>query len=101
MENRFGNWIVTEDSIELNGDFYRNIDYNIEIKRLLEFGHNDREGFYNWLIHLTEKKWIEIEDIKTLNEAFIFACEKFDLNLDWEAYEKTLDQQSIIIDNRK
>lgn len=101
MEKRFGNWIVNENGIEINGESYKNIDYNIEMTRLLEYGHAERQGLYDWLIHLTEKKWLKVEDIKSLNEAFIYACEKYNLDLDWNIYENTLDQQSLIIEKRK
>lgn len=100
MEKRFGNWIVNENGIELNGDFYKDIDYNIYMNQLLEIGHVERIGLYNWLIHISEKKWIRVEDVKSLNEAFLFACQEYKLNLDWNLYEMTLERQLLILEKR-
>lgn len=101
MEKRFGNWIVNQNGIELDGELYKNIEYNIYMNKLLEIGHSERKGLYNWLIHISEKKWIRDEDVKSLNEAFLFACQEFELNLDWDLYENTLERQLLILEKRK
>lgn len=56
MGKRFGNWIVNKNGIELNGELYKNIEYNIHMNKLLEIGYSERKGLYNWLIHIFEKK---------------------------------------------
>lgn len=68
----FGIWRVEHDSLVATGH-----DYVIERSRLWET--QEYSGFlvWDWLIHLTKKSWIKIENINDLNTAFFFCQDYF------------------------
>lgn len=95
---KIGNWLINEDGIDWAGK--ENIDYNIDRKSLLKIGFADRKGMYDWLIQLSEKTWVSVEDIITLNAAFVIAAKEYNLVLDIDVLASTMEDQLGIIKKR-
>ena len=69
---RFGKWIVTEEGI-----LYERPEYFIEKANLWKVWMDKSKDKWDWLIHLTEKTWLEQLDLYQLNTAFFFAVDYF------------------------
>lgn len=94
----FGNWSVTDKAIQWNG---RN-EYFIDKSRLHEAGFGERAGTYDWLVHLTEKTWLTVQDIKDLNSAYMYALLKFNVGFSTElSWEKTMIEQSKLLERKQ
>jgi hypothetical protein len=90
----FGNWIVTSNSIEWNGDklnrFVIPTDKLNTIKRLED---NTDVAFYEWILLATDEDWLTQNDLYDLNYAFVYAVAKFNLDFDYEIFDTTLAEQ--------
>lgn len=73
---KFGIWQVESNALVGKG----RIDYIIECNRFWET--RDYNGYlvWDWLIHLTDKTWINKENVKDLNTAFFFCQDYFKEN---------------------
>jgi hypothetical protein len=77
-------WKVTKVGIEsLSPDF----DYEIEAERLAEVTERDGLRLYDWLLHMTEKIWVD-------TEAFIAAFEKA-MEIHAGRYAPALDREML------
>ena len=94
-----GNWIVTEESIVWNKK--KRGDYSIPIKQILQKGVAERAGMYDWLIHVPLKTWLDVDDVLSLNEAFLYAAKKNNLTVDVEKYNNTISYQLAIIQKKR
>jgi hypothetical protein len=86
---KIGNWLVTDEGISWSGAN----EYFIDKDRLLETGPGNRSNMYDWLVHLPEKSWLDVEDIFTLNTAFIYAINYFELDLNQISFVETIIEQ--------
>lgn len=86
---QIGKWLITEEGIEWTGGN----EYFIDKDRILEAGPQNRQKMYDWLVHMTEKSWLSVEDIYALNTAFIYAIEYFNLSFDKLSFVETLKLQ--------
>lgn len=91
MENfKIGNWTIKEDGIHWNDV---DNEYFIPKQNLSESGTGDRQNAYDWLVHLSTKAWVSTEDIYTLNSAFIYAMELYNLNFFQNSFMETFKLQ--------
>lgn len=83
---KIGNWQVISDGIEFTGDN----EYFIPKESLLERGSGERKNMYDFLVHLPTKSWLSVEDIYTLNTAYIYAINYFRLDLNKLSFVETM-----------
>lgn len=97
---QFGNWVVTKEEIYWGGE---NFFYPpILINRLTEKFSSAEQNIYNWPIHLVSKIWLNEEDLKNFDLAFIFALDYFNkISIDQNGkLWKTLELQKVLIEER-
>ena len=90
---KFGNWTITDLSIEWNGED--------ELKRFvvpkdeLTAIRYDKRGhfFYDWILKATEEEWLEQDDLYDLNFAFVFAVAQWRQEFSYETFDATLEEQ--------
>lgn len=97
MDKKFGHWDVTAEGIKW--DNQKEGDYFIEKSRLLELGPGNDQN-YEWLLHIPPKTWLDEYDVQNLNEAFIYAAERFGYQLDQKILDDTLELQKAIIEDK-
>ena len=73
---KFGIWEVDED-FGITGKVHVGYDYHINKERLWETQDYNGRILWDWLIHLTEKTWINLENVNNLNTAFYFCQDYF------------------------
>lgn len=99
IPQKIGNWLINNEGIEWAG--IEKIDYEVDRRSLLKTGFDEREGMYDWLVQLSEKTWVSVEDIITLNAAFVIATREFNFTLDIDILASTMEDQLAIIKNRE
>ena len=90
---QFGKWTVTADGIEKGSPNKYHILRNV----LGQEGQGDREGMYDWLIHISQKTWMAPEDVNDLCKAFEFAMGN---DLSPEMYKATLIELKDIVNEK-
>src|SRR3954453_10576853 len=89
---QFGNWKVTDSSIEFNaggpGRFV--IPFN-ELNATRQ--NNDNTTFYDWILLATEEDWLTQNDLFDLNYAFVYGIAKSGLDFNFEIFDATLEEQ--------
>ena len=95
---KFGIWQVESDALVGKGGH----DYIIECSRLWETRDYNGHLVGDWLIHLTEKGWIDKDNVKDLNTAFFFCQDYFrenkPKNLPYVSTAQTLNIQKQILE---
>ncbi|MFD2915339.1 hypothetical protein [Psychroserpens luteus] len=95
---KFGIWQVESDALVGKGGR----DYIIESSRFWETRDYNGHLVWDWLIHLTEKTWINQESVKDLNTAFFFCQDYFrknkPANLPYVSTAQTLNIQKQILE---
>lgn len=89
---QFGNWMITEDSIEWRGEELQR--FVIPKDSLTELRY-DKKGrfFYNWILLATEEEWPDQDDLYDLNFAFVYAAAKWAQEFSYETFDATLEEQ--------
>jgi hypothetical protein len=100
-EYRFGNWLVNHEGISWIGKPYNKDFYFISKQRLNETRNVDNIDLYNWLIHTASKTWITESDVYTLNTAFVFAIDFFNLDFKTGSFVETLKHQQYELQEKK
>lgn len=94
---QIGNWKITNDSIY----HVNHANYVIPRDRLLEAGPGDRVTMFDWLVHMPTKTWCSTEDIYSLNTAFIYAVEAWELTIPNDmSFRNTFIEQENELNNR-
>ena len=90
---QFGNWIITDESIEWKGEDELN-RFLIPKDELTEIRY-DKKGsfFYNWILLATEEDWLSQDDLYDLNFAFVYATAKWGQEFSYETFDATLEEQ--------
>ena len=94
---KFGNWELTEDSINWNGGG-QDI-FSVDRATLLE-RHQvaDADGdFYKWILEATSRDWLLEDDLYDLNFAFAYAAGGMP-GFDYEVFDRTVEYQFEILD---
>lgn len=91
MSKKFGHWIVNNTTIDW--DKSKPGPYSIPISQLLHIV----DGYYDWLIHVPQKTWMDSSDTYDLNDAFQYACEMHDFVIDEDVYDRTVVLQDGLI----
>ena len=95
---KFGIWQVESDALVGKGAR----DYIIECSRFWETRDYNGHLVWDWLIHLTEKTFINKENVKDLNTAFFFCQDYFrknkPANLPYVSTAQTLNIQKQILE---
>lgn len=89
----FGNWLVTQNSIEWNGKGFNR--FVIPGDKLTETREDkaDNSVFYNWILLATAEDWLTQNDLYDLNYAFVYAIAKFNLDFNYDIFDDTLGEQ--------
>lgn len=95
---KFGVWQVESDALVGKVGY----DYIITNSRFWETQDYNGHLVWSWLIHLTEKNWIDKQNIKDLNTAFIFCQDYFKehkpKNLPYVSTAQTLNIQKQLME---
>ncbi|WP_442846225.1 hypothetical protein [Leeuwenhoekiella sp. H156] len=95
---KFGVWQVESDALVGKVGY----DYIIADSRFWETQDYNGHLVWSWLIHLTEKNWIDKETVKDLNTAFFFCQDYYkDLkpkNLPYVSTSQTLNIQKQLLE---
>ncbi len=89
---KFGEWKVTENSIEWNGGLQRFVIPTDELNST-SAGNKDDEVLYKWIVLATEEDWLTQNDLYDLNYAFVFAAGKSGINFSYDIFDATLAYQ--------
>ena len=89
---QFGNWIVTDEAIEWQGEVTQQFVIPKDTLTALRY---DRKGsfFYDWILLATDEGWIDQDDLYDLNFAFVFAAAKWNLEFNYQTFDATLEEQ--------
>jgi hypothetical protein len=89
---QFGNWALTEDSIEWQGNELQRF---VIPKDSLTSIRYDKRGsfFYDWILKATDEDWLSQDDLYDLNFAFVHAAAKWGLEFSYETFDATLEEQ--------
>ena len=94
----FGNWMVTENSIEWNSDRLHRFVIPKDSLNTVRLNHTDNNSFYDWILLATEEDWLTQNDLYDLNFAFVYAAAKFKLEFNYDIFDKTLAEQYDLFD---
>jgi hypothetical protein len=89
---QFGNWEVTDSSIEWRGG---NNKFAIPFNDLNATRQNNTDDsvFYNWILLATEESWLTQNDLFDMNYAFVYAIAKTGLDFNYDIFDATLEEQ--------
>lgn len=89
---QFGNWTVTDESIEWNNDELNRFVIAKEESTAIRY---DKKGsfFYDWILKATEEDWLTQDDLYDLNFAFVYAVAKWGFEFNYETFDATLEEQ--------
>jgi hypothetical protein len=73
---KFGIWEIHED-FGIIGKVSPTYDYPIHKEKLWDTKEYKGKLVWDWLIHLTEKNWLTLENVNDLNTAFLFGQDYF------------------------
>ena len=90
---QFGNWQITETSIEWNGGGLSRFSIPIGEMNAIRKNSADNTAFYEWILLATEEDWLTQNDLFDLNYAFVYAIAKAGLDFDFEVFDATLEEQ--------
>ena len=90
---QFGEWNVTENSIEWNGRGFQRFVIPANELNSTRPGNTDDVIFYKWILLATEEDWLTQNDLYDLNYAFVFAIGKFGLDFNYDIFDATLEYQ--------
>ena len=89
---RVGNWEINHKVVSwCKGD---DVEYLIEIERMLESGPGDRNDKYDWMLHIIGKSWISEEDIFALNTVLVCVSAILEIPLDCDKYLRSVNEQN-------
>lgn len=89
---QFGSWTITENTVEWNEDDMNKFVIPREDITAIRY---DKKGsfFYNWILLATEEDWLTQDDLYDLNFAFVYAVAKWGMELSYETFDATLEEQ--------
>ena len=95
---KFGNWLLTENSLDLKGD--DNQILSIALNSLLETIsiEDSDDQLYRWIVAATADESITEDELYDLNYAFVFAAAKQG-NFSYEIFDRTLEYQFQMVDD--
>lgn len=90
---QFGNWQVTDNSIEWKGGGFSR--FVIPINDLNATAQNNANNavYYDWILRATDEDWLTQNDLFDLNYAFVYAFAKSGLEFNYEIFDETLEEQ--------
>ena len=89
---KFGNWYVSEASIEWQGDGLQ--PFLIPRDSLTALRYDTRGAFfYDWNLRATHEEWLTQDDLYDLNFAFVYAASKWDQEFSYDTFDATLEEQ--------
>jgi hypothetical protein len=96
---KFGNWEVTDNTIEWKGAGLNR--FVIDIKSLTEEIETDDEdlSLYKWIVLATEEDGLTEDDLYDLNFAFVYAAAKSGAEFDYQIFDETLSYQYSQLDD--
>lgn len=89
---QFGNWTVTDEAIEWQGEETQQFVIPKDTLTALRY---DRKGsfFYDWILLATNEEWIDQDDLYDLNFAFVYAAAKWNQEFSYQIFDATLEEQ--------
>jgi len=98
---KFGNWNITETTIEWSGEGLNR--FVIEIQRLTEIITTTPTNYnlYKWIIFALDEDWMTDDDLYDLNFAFVFAAGASGQSFDYQIFDRTLEYQYNMLDDEE
>lgn len=94
-----GPWEINQECIR--GTFNYGKTYTIDRIEILDKRKEDNVITYDWLLHITSRGYMKIEEIKDFNSAFLKAIEIWELEFDLDIYNHSRQLQEIAFLTRK
>lgn len=90
---QFGDWNVTENSIEWNGKGPQRFVIPANELNSTRPGNTYYPVFYKWILQATEEEWLTQNDLYDLNYAYVFVAGKLGLDFKYDIFDATLAYQ--------
>jgi len=90
---QFGNWQVTETSIEWKGGGLSRFVIPLNELNVTRQESSDNAIFYDWILRATEEDWLTQNDLFDLNYAFVYGIAKSGLDFNYDIFDETLEEQ--------
>jgi hypothetical protein len=89
---QFGNWYVTGETIEWQGDELQQFVIPRDSLTSLRY---DKKGvfFYDWILLATAEEWLTQDDLYDLNFAFVYAAATWGQEFSYQTFDATLEEQ--------
>lgn len=89
---QFGNWLVTAEAIEWQGDGLQEFIISRETLTSLRY---DRKGafYYDCILRATAVEWLTQDDLYDLNFAFVYAAATWGQEFSYQTFDATLEEQ--------
>ena len=98
---KFGNWRITENTIEWSGEGLHR--FVIEIQKLTETTTVKplNDNLYKWIVLALNEEWLTDDDLYDLNFAFVFAAGTSGQPFDYQVFDRTLEYQYNMLDDEE
>jgi hypothetical protein len=90
---QFGNWNVTENAIEWNGNNFERFIIPFDEMNSTKPGNTNDVVFYKWILLATDENWLTQNDLYDLNYAFVFAIGRSGADFNYDIFDATLAYQ--------
>ena len=90
---QFGNWQVTENSIEWIGSGTGKFSIPFNELNSTRQNYIEKTVFYEWILLATNEDWLSQNDLFDLNYAYVYAFAKSGLEFNYEIFDNTLEEQ--------
>lgn len=89
----FGNWQVTDTSIEWKGGGVGRFSIPLNELNAVRKSITDNTTFYEWILLATAEDWLTQNDLFDLNYAFVYGIAKVGLDFNYDIFDATLEEQ--------
>ena len=89
----FGNWQITDDSIEWNGGGLHVFTVPKDGLNKIRQGKAGSPEMYEWILLATNEDWLTQDDLYDFNYAFVYAISKYDFDFNYKIFDATLEAQ--------
>ena len=87
----FGNWLVTSEGIQWNGEGLNR--FVIDKESLTRTRQMNGQTLYDWIFIATDEDWLTQNDLYDLNFAFVYAFAKFKSDFNYEMFDASIAEQ--------
>ena len=98
---RIGNWRITEDAIQWAGKGLQRFVIDKEVLLDITKVAPTYEDMYKCILLATEEDWLTADDLYDLNFAFVFAAGKWQEEMDYETFDRTVAYEFDLLDEEE